>query len=1120
MTPDKWLQRFLETRELKAPDARSLYKYKMSEDEYNDLKSSLKFISTLNSNVTSLSLIRRWNMIFVIYGAEWWRREYEGGSWRWETLFKSFGAESSKLQVQQRSEIIISGLRYWGLKVRLINDKFRYLGTISIEGGLPLNQLNNNSGWLGRVFGSVIPKFKRLQHTGIKAETLIRECDYIPKTYQNDQIYIILGDIVKTTVNLKQAYQLDKKQNPLEYLDTILTNWRADFPLPIEDAVGKRLLGELFKPIYEETINLPFRGFRSLDDKHSLHLQIEFAGFIALETLDLPETIPSRLTVDLVSNEGSIYTLGTSIKTMYKGKSSLKMPVQNRKLTNDLATQGYSVRFKELTTLIYQAEIIGCEELANDVPWIFVRKSDGWVLEGVASVCTKAREVKILYPESFSSIGTTEIIEISTVNNKKLIQLAGEIKLIDNENTSFLIKTAQAHDTKTYYLTGKTLTFDSKPTKVYLGLPKLVWFCSETNTRAEVNARNLVGRSVNSRDTWQALTIKSQGVYEIRLLDEERNTKFRAKCVLLPEDFLVRFKPSHNSLDGSIVLENIGTAAVSCESTLKHKVLIEDQKVQLALIADSTPPENVQVTLCWPNKTEMLILKLPFPARGGQLIDGAGYRSSTTKGVFADQLYGYRLRLFNEQPNFKRHLQIEISLKDDLLPLESTRDLYFRNSIEVQGSIIELAVIDYQSWIKSLLALSRNLDSYSTLVVYEAGTEILRVNIYRYQFALEPDWTKGSVILSEGAQVDLSYDDLANIKLMAMRLAQPEQEHITLEKQVSEQTTVGSWFFYPEKREAGPWIIYPSVSSSVTLRPILWQVGGAKEVSEIAVDSITTLHTAVTLADKDTRHEVVNSILSKMHEDFSHSGWDYLRQLALKNNHLPLITFDIWSVAVTNTKFLAALVLQMDEPFSQRFGEELPVFWELIPLQEWLEVFSVFREYLRKVIDDEADVSGLLKGRIKKIGYLCDSMEIVTDILKVELFGEVNQELNLMRLAPDFARQITFDAINNSKQELLTRHANSSWSELLKAELVSHATSSGAREQQLLNISDMQDHQRAVLILPILLAFCSSEAEIPRSWVGDAVIIFKLKCLKDFDSEWFNASFKILLAYLSQQLTH
>ena len=941
---------------------------------------------------------------------------------------------------------------------------------------------------------------------------------YIPVMYQLDQIYIILGDIVKATVNLKQTYQLDNKQNPLEHLDTILPNWREDFPLPIEDAVGQRLLGELFKPISEENINLPFRGFRSLDDKGSLHLNIEFAGFIALESLDLSETTPSRLTVDLVSNEGRTYSLGTAIKTMYKGQSSLKMPVLNRKLINDLAAQGYSLRFKELTTQIYQAEIIGCEELSNDVPWIFVKKSDDWVLEGVASVSTKAREVKVLYPESFSSQGNTEIIEISTVNNKKLIQLAGEIKIIDTENTSFLIKTAQSQNTKTYYLLGKTLTFDSTPTKVYLGLPKLVCFCSETNTRTEINVSNLVGRAVNSRDTWQALTLKAQGVYEIRLLDEDKNIQFRAKCVLLPEDFSLRFQPSHDSLDGSIVLENIGTALVFCESSLKHTVAIDEHKAELALSAGSTPPENVQVTLRWPDKTEMLMLKLPFPARGGQLIDGAGNRVATTKGIFADQLYGYRLRLFNERFHFKRHLQIEISLKDNLLHPDSTRDLYFRNSIEVQGSIIELALIDYQSWIKSLLALGK-LDSYSTLVVYEGGAEILRVNIYRYQFVLERDWAKGNVILSEGAQVGLSYDDLANIKLKAMRLAQPEQEHITLEKQVSEQTTVGSWFFCPEKREAGPWIIYPSVDSSVTLRAILWQVGGAKEISDIDVDSISTLHTALTLADKDIRHEVVNGILSKMYEDFAHSGWEYLRQLSLKNNHLPLTTFDIWSVAVTNTKFLAALVLQMDEAFSQRFGEELPVFWELISLQEWLDVFTTFREYLQKVIDDEADVFSLLKGRIKKIGYLCDSMGIVTDILRVELFGEVNQELNLMRSAPDFAKKITIDGINSAKQELLTRHANSSWPEVLKAELISHAITSGSRDQQWLNLSEMQEHQRAVLILPILLACCCSEANIPNSWAGDEVIIFKLKCLKDFDSEWFNTNFKVLLAYLSQQVS-
>ncbi|MEI6268564.1 MAG: STY4851/ECs_5259 family protein [Methylococcaceae bacterium] len=1119
ITPEKWLNAFLKERGLSTPNSQILFKYQMTDAEYLILKKTLEFISVLSEDVTRLTKLTKWNEVFVIYGAEWWRREYNGGPWRWSTLFSSFDADPTALSNQQRNEIIIKGLRFWGLKVRMINGKFRYLGTLSIEGGLPLNQLNNNSAWLSRVFRHAILKYTRLHHTGIKTDAIIRECEYIPKTYQNDQICIILGDIIKTVVKLKQDYQLDNQEDPIAYLDKQLPNWRKNFPLPIDSDVSKKLMGVFFEPSSNEKNNLPFRGLRTLDDNDQLLLKLEFAGFIRLDDLNLQETIPSRLNVELFSNEGDIYLLGVAVKSIYQGNPSLKMPSSNVSFKSELASQGYAIRFKHLTTSIYESPIIGCEELDNDVPWVFVKKNDEWILEGVASVSTRSTEVKILCPVEFNYPATTEITNISVINNKKLIQSSGIVKLTDNENNFFLIKTAQVQSAKLYYLIGNTLSFVSTPNKVYLGLPTLICFDIEMGTRTEIKANRLVCRAVNSRENWQTLTTNHHGIYEIRLRDNEGNIQFRNKCVLLPEQFSIRFKAAVDSLDGSIFLENIGTAKVSCQLSVKHNISTIGNVVQLDLFAENSPPDNIQLTLYWSNMTQMLILTMPFPARGGQLINGNGHRV-LTRAVFADQLYGYRLRLFNEQPQFRRHLQVEISLRDDTLEFQARQDLYFRNIIEVQGAVIELALIDYQIWIKSLLAISRNLDSYATLVVYEKGTELLRVNIYRYQFVLESNWAEGSVVLSASDQAQLSYDNITNIDLMAMRLAQPVQEHIKLDMQKSEQTTIGSWLFYPEKREDGPWMIYPSANSSVSLRPMLWRVGLTPDVSDTVNNHIKTLHEAVNLPGKDSRNKIIADILTDMCADFEHSGWEYLRQLSKQNEHLPLTTFNIWSVAVTNTQFLPALVLQMDESFSQRFGEELPVFWELIPLADWVSVFSAYKDYLKKVIDDEPDVLILLNGRIKRISHLCVSMEIVTDILRVSLLGDSDQQLNFMKSAPDIARQITIEAINAAKQELLARHANSNWPEVLKSELIFHATRIESIQQQWLNINNMMDYQRALIILPVLLAVCCSKGDIPNSWVGDAVIIFKLKCLKDFDCDWFNATFKITLAYLSQQATY
>ena len=296
MLPKDWLKQFLTSRHTAAPDGQPLYRYRLSDSDFETLKTALKTSALFGvANITEVS---GWNAAFVIYAAEWWRREYDGSSWSWKKVFSSFGADAKELTTARRSLVVESGLRYWGRKVRVINGRSLYLGSIAIEGGLPLNQLNKSSGWLGRVFKQVIPKYTRLQHTGVHADTLIGECDFIPSNYQNDQTHAILGDMVQTVVTLKQKYQLHERDNPVSYLDQHSPSWREQFPLPIETEVGQKLLSDMIITVAKATdtaISQPFRGIRCLRDDGSLQLQLEFAGFIALDKLNLPETIPSRI---------------------------------------------------------------------------------------------------------------------------------------------------------------------------------------------------------------------------------------------------------------------------------------------------------------------------------------------------------------------------------------------------------------------------------------------------------------------------------------------------------------------------------------------------------------------------------------------------------------------------------------------------------------------------------------------------------------------------------------------------------------------------------------------------------------------------------------------------------
>ena len=74
-----------------------LYQYGISQDDYDSLKKHLKSCHQLlldyrESKHYSFPI----DKLFVLYGAEWFRREYTG-DWRWQDLLQSIGLDTEDL---------------------------------------------------------------------------------------------------------------------------------------------------------------------------------------------------------------------------------------------------------------------------------------------------------------------------------------------------------------------------------------------------------------------------------------------------------------------------------------------------------------------------------------------------------------------------------------------------------------------------------------------------------------------------------------------------------------------------------------------------------------------------------------------------------------------------------------------------------------------------------------------------------------------------------------------------------------------------------------------------------------------------------------------------------------
>lgn len=187
------------------------------------------------------------------------------------------------------------------------------------------------------------------------------------------------------------------------------------------------------------------------------------------------------------------------------------MPRCSLKLSEDKVSQGYTLQFKHFSDV--KADVPLIEAIEDSVPWTFIPDNDEWLLVGTASVRTRAKQARVLYEPSLTC--DMEVSQLPTLSTKKLIETSGVIELRDSDNC-FRIQTAQAQAAQRYYLQGKTLAFSSTPKTVYLGIPEIRRFDSETETSEKIN-KPLFARPVGSKSAWQTLTTAQQDVYELRL---------------------------------------------------------------------------------------------------------------------------------------------------------------------------------------------------------------------------------------------------------------------------------------------------------------------------------------------------------------------------------------------------------------------------------------------------------------------------------------------------------------------------------------------------------------------------------------------------------------------------
>jgi len=196
----------LTKNELSSHDGRPLWRYFLNEQDFENLRETLQFAKPYNIDARDAAL----------YYAEWWKRNYDGGIPKIETVFDSIGGNIQYLYDYNKFyKLAKKGGQMLGLKWIVKQNTLRFK-TLLLQGGLPLTHISKNEGGYLNFLLAVLEEQPETIEDFIFQQHII---SHLPASSQNDTVYENCFEIVRSILNKESVY--DDLLNSDDTLKTI-----------------------------------------------------------------------------------------------------------------------------------------------------------------------------------------------------------------------------------------------------------------------------------------------------------------------------------------------------------------------------------------------------------------------------------------------------------------------------------------------------------------------------------------------------------------------------------------------------------------------------------------------------------------------------------------------------------------------------------------------------------------------------------------------------------------------------------------------------------------------------------------------------------------------------------
>lgn len=1100
----------LDSRDLKQPTGLPLYTYRITTAEFAELEIGLvEFLSEKLQYYRLGDILKAcawFPSLFVLYAAEWWRREYDGSGWSWDPIMNRLGAATQTWNPSQRSACVEQGLAEWNIWISQTHG-FRFLGSVALQGGLPMKLVAAAQGKLGALLSRVLRDAAASRARENEIEDWIRsQAASLPDTYQRVEIFRLLADIVLAVLELKERTALSSDRDPIAKLDASDPGWRDAFPLPVEDGQARQLLEQLVKDV------AAVRPHRSASFATVQRvLEPEGDGWRLQSTLNIPDFVESSVLKNTFGLTAEVILSRSIAIQVEQGMSNSQMSATRlagrdvfrilRRLP--LSTGEDAIEEQWLTLLLADGtrkRLLAHkgELLSSDLPWLFgetesskptfVRQGSGTVSGASGLLCV---------PDSWRTEpqGDSEALSCGAVVglNRHLFRFKGNITVFDSAGGVFRCRCSLNQDERYLGWSGARSTEIQwiSPKEAFRGVPKLCYL-------AEALQPCPISGHVEWRCNSQRVLNFSEALGPVEGSWLNRGEiEWRSRVVLMGRARHISATPGNDATSGSLEFPDwrLSTAYSDTEHISVNSSVVGDSlSANVRYTGPGAPPEFFELSVSWKGNAHRARIRIPFPAFGAYCFDPNGQRLSTGRMLSTDSLFGFRLIAFLSRTESAR-------LRFNLCTQGRESDYFtLKLASPEEGTRIEVRLVDHLPRIDRMLANADDIDAYVQIELQAGTTVPASLMIARYSCALGRDQSSERVFVEMGSE-SLNPESLSQTVLETVRLDHPGEEPVRLKPIESQGLTVG-WEFPTGALEPGPWLIIPGPESSVRFRPLLWTIVDGRA----GVYAESELKRALTTLDQHERADRLAQVIHFLATHFDASDWGIVETTAAQLAHLPLCALDLWREFAKSNWGLASIAMRSHRfpaGFLERFCNEMPSVWETISLSIWADVMRAFESFESFQLGGRCTV----ESRVEEIGSILPSLRVLLEVGTTLATGRPTKDVEfVLQSRIDLSSQL-FHGTDSSYQTLLRDGADLVWPTELEPDIEK------ARRgplKKFLHSPEYPIHRDSIVNLPILLAASAATGiDVRTDFRGRNRAIRRYQ---DFCPEWFTNAYDLTVA--------